>query len=136
MKDWVNKPIVELGRVITGKTPPMSESKYFNGEHMFVSPKDLEYDKLYVNDTQTTITGVALKKFKNQVLSANAVMFTSLSYSFGKIGIASESCLTNQQINSVIVTDRLFGNRWKSQLRNQFRRNSNSSIQDDHATRR
>ena len=33
----------------------------------------------------------------------NSVMFTSLSFGFGKMGIASRLSLTNQQINSVIV---------------------------------
>lgn len=32
-------------------------------------------------------------------------MFTSLSFAFGKMGITSKNCLTNQQINSIIVNN-------------------------------
>jgi type I restriction enzyme, S subunit len=106
MIEWKNKPIGTLGKVITGKTPPKDDSQYFeHGDRLFVSPKDLDDGRLYVNQTQTQITDKALLKFKNQVLRRNAVMFTSLSFGFGKMGIASEDCLTNQQINSIIVNE-------------------------------
>ncbi|MGP1385150.1 MAG: restriction endonuclease subunit S [Thainema sp.] len=103
MGKWKNKQIQELGRVITGKTPPKSEEKYFDGVHLFVSPKDLDWDKTYVSETETRISRQALDKFKNQVIPAKSIMYTSLSFAFGKVGIASESLLTNQQINSIIV---------------------------------
>lgn len=106
MSEWVEKPIKSLGRVVTGKTPPKDELQYFeNGEQLFVSPKDLSWDQYYVFGTETTVTDKALEKFKNQVLPKNAVMFTSLSFSFGKMGITSATCLTNQQINSIITNN-------------------------------
>ncbi|MFT6624253.1 MAG: type I restriction enzyme S subunit [Cycloclasticus sp.] len=106
MFEWMEKPIKSLGRVVTGKTPPKVNNEYFeNGKELFVSPKDLDWDHFYVNETQTVITEKALEKFKNQVLPKNAVMFTSLSFAFGKMGIASKNCLTNQQINSIIVNN-------------------------------
>lgn len=106
MSEWIKKPIKALGRVVTGKTPPKANSEYFeNGEELFVSPKDLDWDRFYVNKTETVVTEKALEKFKNQVLPKNSVMFTSLSFAFGKMGIASKDCLTNQQINSIIVNE-------------------------------
>lgn len=107
MIQWESKPIRNLGRVVTGKTPPKDNSEYFeNGEELFVSPKDLDWNQFYVTETETVITKKALEKFKNQVLPKNAVMFTSLSFAFGKMGITSQKCLTNQQINSIIVNDK------------------------------
>lgn len=103
MKGWTSGKIKDFGRVVTGKTPPTAEAEYFNGSDLFVSPKDLDFDSRYINHTETAITEKALAKFKNQVIPRDTVMFTSLSYSFGKVGIASRRCLTNQQINSIIV---------------------------------
>lgn len=100
---WKKVEIKEFGRVVTGKTPPTKEMKYFNGNYNFISPKDLEYDSRYIFNSQTKISSLAIEKFKNQVLPKNSVFFTALSYGFGKIGIASTKCLTNQQINSIIV---------------------------------
>ena len=107
MIDWEIKPIKSLGRVVTGKTPPKANSEYFkNGNKLFVSPKDLDWDQFYVTETETLVTDEALERFKNQVIPKNTIMFTSLSFAFGKMGIASQSCLTNQQINSVIVNSK------------------------------
>jgi type I restriction enzyme, S subunit len=103
MTNWRTKQIRNLGRVVTGKTPPKIEPHYFDGDELFVFPKDLDWDQLYVTETETRVSSKALEKFKNQVIPKNSVMFTSLSFGFGKMGIASRALLTNQQINSVVV---------------------------------
>lgn len=105
MKGWKEVKIADLGRVVTGKTPPTVDKSYFGGEYKFVSPKDLDFDSRFIKQTLTKITEKSILKFKNQVLPRNSVMFTSLSYGFGKIGITRDICLTNQQINSIIVNE-------------------------------
>ena len=105
MSDWRTKQINQLGRVVTGKTPPKVRSDYFDGSELFVSPKDFDWNGGYVERTQTTITEQALRAFRNQVIPRNAVLFTSISFGFGKIAIASRRLLTNQQINSVIANE-------------------------------
>jgi type I restriction enzyme S subunit len=105
MTKWQKKRIKALGRVVTGKTPPKNEPHYFDGDELFVSPKDLDWNRLYVTETETRVSSKALDKFKNQIIPENSVMFTSLSFGFGKMGIASRASLTNQQINSVIVNN-------------------------------
>lgn len=106
MIDWQPLKIRDLGRVVTGKTPPTESTEYYDGDELFVSPKDLTWNSYYVDSTATRISDKALDKFKGQVIPRDAVMFTSLSFAFGKMGIASRSCITNQQINSIIVNDR------------------------------
>jgi type I restriction enzyme S subunit len=103
MTPWQTRQLGQFGRVVTGKTPPTDQPQYFDGEDLFVSPRDMAWDQFYVNETQTRISRKALEKFKNQVIPKNTVMYTSLSFGFGKMGIASRQCLTNQQINSIIV---------------------------------
>jgi type I restriction enzyme, S subunit len=104
MSGWRQLAIRDLGRVVTGKTPPTGSAEYFEGgDELFVSPKDLSRSSYYVDKTETRITERALQKFKGQVIPRNTVMFTSLSFAFGKMGIAAQRCMTNQQINSVVV---------------------------------
>ena len=100
---WQEVEICDLGKVVTGKTPPTKIRDYFDGNYCFVSPKDLDKDSRYITNTLTKISELAIQKFKNQILPENSIFFTALSYGFGKMGIASEICLTNQQINSIIV---------------------------------
>lgn len=103
MRAWQPLQIKDLGRIVTGKTPPTENAEYFDGDELFVSPKDLTRNSYYVESTTTRISEKALEKFKGQIIPRDAVMFTSLSFAFGKMGIASKSCITNQQINSVVV---------------------------------
>lgn len=105
MKKWIDIEIKKLGRVVTGKTPPTADRTFFDGPYHFVSPKDLDFDSSFIKSTLTTVTEKSIEKFKNQILPENSVMFTSLSYGFGKMGITNSISLTNQQINSIIVDD-------------------------------
>lgn len=103
MNNWEEKRIFELGKVVTGKTPSKTEENYWNGNELFVSPKDMKRDSFYIDDTKSKISSLALQKFKSQIIPRNSVMYTALSFGFGKIGIASKDLITNQQINSIIV---------------------------------
>lgn len=105
MSGWPVVRIKDLGRVVTGKTPPTEAREYFDGDELFISPKDLSLDQYYVTETETRISEKAFSKFKNQVLPPKAVLFTSLSFAFGKMGLTSRRSLTNQQINSIVVSD-------------------------------
>lgn len=101
---WANVKMGCLGRVVTGKTPPTKQRKYFDGEYPFITPSDLQYDSFRVTKTTTTVTEEAKSKFTNQFLPESAVTFTCIA-SVGKIGIATMDSLTNQQINSIIVNN-------------------------------
>lgn len=102
LSGWNVIPIKQLGRVVTGKTPPTGSAEYYGDDELFVSPKDLTRDSCFVFETETKITSRALEKFKGQVIPKNSVMFTSLSFAFGKMGITTRPCITNQQINTVV----------------------------------
>ena len=101
---WSKIKIANLGRVVTGKTPPTKQRQYFNGEYPFITPSDLEYDSFRVVDTETTVSDEAKSKFANQFIPENAVTFTCIA-SVGKIGVTTVDSLTNQQINSIIVNE-------------------------------
>jgi len=38
--------IKNIGRVITGKTPPTSRSEFFNGDYPFITPSDISNYKI------------------------------------------------------------------------------------------
>ena len=101
----VRKRLHQLGRVVTGKTPPTARQELFQGEYLFVTPSDLDYNHYYCRSTERTVSEQAKATLRNQFIPANAVMFTCIGATIGKCGIAPAECLTNQQINSVIAND-------------------------------
>ncbi len=94
--EWVQKTIGETGDVITGKTPSTNNSNAWNGDILFVTPTDMNGNKYQT----TTIRSVANSHPK--VLPQNAIMFTCIA-SIGKMSLSVKSCITNQQINSIVV---------------------------------
>ena len=102
--NWPTIKIGDLGRVVTGKTPPTKQRQYFDGEYPFITPSDLKYDSFRVTSTATTLSNEAKSRFPNQFLPKNAVIFTCIA-SVGKIGVTTTESSTNQQINSIVVSD-------------------------------
>jgi len=99
------KRISQLGRVVTGKTPATSRQEFFGGDYLFVTPSDLEYDHYYCRTTERSVTEEAKSALPNQFVPVDAVMFTCIGATIGKCAIAPAECLTNQQINSVVVNE-------------------------------
>jgi type I restriction enzyme S subunit len=102
---WTELKISELGSIVTGKTPSTKVPEYFGGEYPFVTPSDIDYGHYYVRSTETTVTELAKKKHKNQFIPKDSVLFTCIGNTMGKCAIASQECLSNQQINAVIAND-------------------------------
>lgn len=102
---WATVIIADLGRVVTGTTPPTNQRQYYDGVYPFIKPSDLEFDTYRIRDTATTLTDAAKSKFPNQFLPENAVTFTCIGSTVGKIGITTTDSFTNQQINSIVVND-------------------------------
>ena len=100
---WATRRLDELGTVVTGKTPATANPNFYDGGYMFVTPSDLEYASYYVTNTRTTVTDEARDSHKNQFIPRDSVMFTCIGNTIGKCGISSDECLTNQQINSIVV---------------------------------
>jgi type I restriction enzyme, S subunit len=99
------KRISQLGRVVTGKTPPTRSRELFGGEYMFVTPSDIEYNHYYCRQTERTVSEQAKAALPNQFIPADAVMFTCIGATIGKCAIAAAECLTNQQINSIVANE-------------------------------
>lgn len=102
-QEWEVKQIRNLGRVITGNTPPTADSSNYGNEYMFVSPADLLDGQKYILYTEKMLSakGYALAR----KIPQGSVLYTCIGSTIGKIGIASDELASNQQINAVICND-------------------------------
>lgn len=103
MNTWTIKNIGSLGRIITGQTPSTKEIELWNGAIPFVSPKDMKWDTFYLGNTKDTASKRMAEKYKSLVVPKNAVMYTALSYGFGKMAISTKTAIANRQIHSICV---------------------------------
>lgn len=100
--EWRVKTLDQLGRIVTGKTPPSSGQRYFDGDIPFVTPTDLDGRRI-IDSTGRSLTREGARAVGNSRLPRGSVMVSCIGSDMGKAAIAGHECVTNQQINSVVV---------------------------------
>ena len=104
MSTWKMTRLSEIGRIITGKTPKTAISENYGGTTPFLTPSD-DMNVKYVHHTSKHLTTLGVAEVRNCLLPANAVCVSCIGSDLGKVVITSESTVTNQQINSIIVDE-------------------------------
>lgn len=102
---WQKVKIREIGKVVTGMTPPTKHQAYYGDDYLFVTPSDLDFDSYLVSKTERCISKQGYEKYSNRFIPAMSTMYTCIGSTIGKIGLCRETVLTNQQINSIIPND-------------------------------
>ena len=119
-EEWKECRNEDLGKVITGNTPPTAETRYYeNGYKLWASPADLCGDK-YISRTQTRLTEEGFSK--TRVVPQGTTLVTCIGSTIGKMGMASQEMSTNQQINSVIPYESTDGQFLYYAIQSQFPR--------------
>jgi type I restriction enzyme S subunit len=96
---WEKKTIDAFGDVITGKTPSTANSNFYGGNVPFVKTPDM-HDAPYALSTSIYLSNEGAESQNNKFLPKNSVMVSCIGTA-GVVALTSESCQTNQQINSV-----------------------------------
>ena len=96
--EWEEKKLGQIAKITTGSTPSTHIEEYYNGEKLFVSPADIQENR-YVFKTKTTLSNIGFSKGRK--VAKGSVLFVCIGSTIGKVGQATEECLTNQQINSL-----------------------------------
>ena len=96
-------PIGELGRVVTGKTPSTGKKDYFGGDIPFYTPSDMDGRKFLIQ-TERCLTRLGADSVKGSIIPAGSVMVSCIGSDMGKVAIAGIEGVSNQQINSIIVS--------------------------------
>ena len=93
--------ISDLGKIVTGKTPTTKDSALWNGTIPFVTPGDIQGTK-HIFKTARYISDFGLQKQAGVRLPKKAVCVSCIG-NIGYVGMTTETCITNQQINSIIA---------------------------------
>lgn len=100
--EWRETSLDQLGRIITGKTPSSSQSDFYGGNIPFVTPSDFD-GRRYIDSTARYLTTDGVKSVRSSLIPAEAIMVSCIGSDMGKTTIAARECVTNQQINSIVV---------------------------------
>ncbi|EBC2010314.1 restriction endonuclease subunit S, partial [Salmonella enterica] len=82
-----------------------NEREYWEGDIPFITPGDISSDSLYINSGERNITHKGLEKTPS--VPKGSVLLTCIGSTIGKAAIASCDLSTNQQINSLICSEKI-----------------------------
>lgn len=104
LQKWHTDKIGNLGKVVTGKTPPTAHKEFYSGEFPFITPSDIStFDVRYLSETERTISNLWASKNKKYILPRDAITYVCIGSTVGKIGLTEKESITNQQINALVA---------------------------------
>jgi len=96
--EWEEKALGVVATITTGSTPSTSNNEYYDGDVAFVSPADIQGNRI-VRSTKTTITELGLSVVRE--IKKRSTLFVCIGSTIGKVSQAGVNCATNQQINAL-----------------------------------
>lgn len=101
--------IRDLGRVITGKTPPTVRVEFFGTDFPFITPTDIKsFDVRYLSQTERYLSRQGYEFQKRYLLHRNTVCYVCIGSTIGKMCLVERESFTNQQINSIVVDEKQY----------------------------
>lgn len=97
---WEQRKLSELGKVLTGNTPPTSERENWakdENDYVWITPTDINALKMSGSERHLTAVGWGKARF----VPSNSVLITSIA-SIGKNAINTVPAAFNQQINAIV----------------------------------
>lgn len=96
--------IGDLGRVVTGKTPPSSQPELFGDLYPFLTPTDIDGFARYIEPAR--FLSLEGRDYQHRLmLPERAVCVVCIGATIGKVCMTDRPSFTNQQINSVVVNE-------------------------------
>ena len=100
-----NLKIQQLGKIISGGTPSTTNVNYWDGEVIWITPKDLSKNiNKYIYNGERNITQEGLKHSSAKLLPINSVLLSSRA-PIGYLAIAGCELTTNQGFKSIICDE-------------------------------
>jgi type I restriction enzyme S subunit len=99
--------IGNIGKVVTGTTPPTQNEEYYGGDFLFIKPSDITPSIRRVFTSETKLSFAGHDYLRGKELPRNTTCVVCIG-TIGKLCLTSTLSFTNQQINSVLPNPKDF----------------------------
>lgn len=100
---WRMGTIGDFGIVITGKTPSSSCPEDFGTDTDFITPVEFKNDDIFYSSPLRKLSKTGAAKLKSKLIPQYSLSVTCIGSDMGKVRICKNECISNQQINSIII---------------------------------
>jgi type I restriction enzyme, S subunit len=104
---WALQKLGELSEIINGGTPDTKVSKYWGGDNLWITPKDMgKLTSIYVSQTERTLTTAGLNASSAKLLPVNSIILSTRA-PIGHLAITGKKIATNQGCKGIIPKENL-----------------------------
>lgn len=101
-KGWEIKKLSEICEIFNGGTPDTTVPKFWDGENLWITPKDMgKLESIYVDETFRKITDEGLKNSSAKILPPNSIILSSRA-PIGHLAINTKTISTNQGCKGLV----------------------------------
>jgi len=104
MSEGKTYKLVDVGKIITGKTPSTLEADNFGIEYPFITPRDMNTQK-FVLSTERYLSEKGKILLKNNILPKNAICVSCIGSDLGKVVMTQAKMLADDFINNKPTDD-------------------------------
>ena len=105
MIEWMPIKISDLGKVVTGNTPPRKNPEYYGNHTIFIKPTDISENEKYTYKPDECYSDLGFRKYKNSLIPTGSTCVVTIGSIGKKITKAHCDCFINQAMNAVIPND-------------------------------
>ena len=105
MKGWKEVKISDLGKVVTGNTPPRKSPELYGSHTIFIKPTDISEGQKYTYNPEECYSDLGFKKYKNSLIPKGSTCVVTIGSIGKKMTKAHCDCFINQAVNAVIPND-------------------------------
>jgi type I restriction enzyme S subunit len=99
---WKTICIGDLGKVITGNTPPKKDPEFYGDDYKFIKPTDMDIDARYTTITEDHYSLKAYEKYKKSLIPPLSTCVVTIGSIGKKITLTDDNSFVNQAVNAVI----------------------------------
>lgn len=101
----------DIGRIITGKTPPTTAEDSWGDHINFATPSDIRTDTTRLSTTRRRLSAAGAERLRSSLVPSGSILVTCIGADMGKAVESIGDCIPNQQINA-IINDGSFSSRY------------------------
>lgn len=95
----------ELGKVVTGNTPPRNQPSLYGNHTIFIKPTDISETSKYTYTPEECYSEKGANKYKNSLIPKGATCVVTIGSIGKKITMAHTDCYINQAMNAIIPNE-------------------------------
>ncbi|MFA5061400.1 MAG: restriction endonuclease subunit S [Candidatus Pacearchaeota archaeon] len=100
--NWQIKTLGEVCEIINGGTPDTKKKEYWDGENLWITPKDMgKLKSIYVGDTFRKLTEEGIRKSSATIMPENSIILSSRA-PIGHLAINTKPMSTNQGCKGIV----------------------------------